>query len=278
VPGPIDFEWSREPPVAEVPRTDYSVRWTGQLLAPESGRYALHTLSDDGVRLWLGHTGASAAPLIDDWSEHEPTWDRAEIELEAGKAYPLRLEYHQGGRGADPLCWTRPSQQSRTRELVNELLRRARQDGTTLCFLDRADRWAGALAAAGALQYAGRLDHGKYWLGGGFLAREHQLFSGLPTGALGGPWQELVHYGANRFGLRLSGEECLCFCVSDHQHEPATAVGVVPCGKGRILLSTLDIVRSLNVGWDAASNSYAQGPADVTRRYFVNVVQWAGAR
>ncbi|HEX5009826.1 MAG TPA: PA14 domain-containing protein, partial [Planctomycetota bacterium] len=276
--GPIDFEWSREPPAAGLERTNYSARWTGELLAPESGRYAFHTLSDDGLRLWVGHAGAAAAPLIDDWSEHEPTWDRGEIELEAGKAYPLRLEYHQSEGGAQiRLCWTRPSQQQRTRDLVAELLRRA-NDGATLCFLDRADRWAGALAAAGAVQYAGRLDHGKYWLGGGFLAREHHLFSGLPTGALGGPWQELVHYGANRFGLRLSGEECLCFCVSDHQHEPATAVGVVPCGKGRILLSTLDVVRSLNVGWDAASNTYAQGPADATRRYLVNVLQWAGAR
>jgi hypothetical protein len=199
--------------------------------------------------------------------------------LRAGQYYPFRLQYHQSEGGAQiRLCWTRPSQQARTVDLVNDLLRRARADGTTLCFLDKADRWAGALATAGALQYAGRLDHGKYWLGGGFLAREHQLFSGLPTGALGGPWQELVHYGANRFGLQLSGEECLAFCVSDHQHEPATAVGVVPCGKGRILLSTLDIVRSLNLGWDAVSNSYVQGPADVTRRYFVNVVQWAGAR
>jgi hypothetical protein len=131
------------------------------------------------------------------------------------------------------------------------------------------------------------MDEGKYWLGGGTLLRPHQLFSGLPAdGALSGPWQEFAQYGANRFGLRLEGEQCLAFCVSDHQHEPATAVGIVPCGKGKILLSTFDVVRSLNYGFttdplpgtDDPAPRFAPGPADVTRRYFMNVLQWAGAK
>ena len=275
----IDADLSRVPPLPDMPRTDYEVTWQGVLWPKESGRYAIHVLSDDGVRLWIGEPDRSrtpvvdvseVAPLIDNWEEHEPTWDRAEIDLEVGRAYPLRLEYCQREGGAQiKLCWTRPSQQGKSAALVADLLRRAREDGTTLCFLDKADRWATALARAGALEYGGKLEHGKYWLGGGFLAREHQLFHGLPTGALGRVWQESVQYGATRFGLRLSDEECLCFCVSDHQHEPATAVGVVPCGKGRILLSTLDLYRTLNG---------PPGPADATRRYFVNVVQWAGAR
>ena len=284
----IDFEWSRDPPTPWLPRTNYEVEWNGWLRPSESGHFALQTLSDDGVQLWLGdgvleddvwpdgflgspgRDAASRAPLIDNWDEHEPTWDRAEVELRAGVAYPLRLRYSQRDGGAQiRLCWTRPSQQSKSALLVAELLRRAREDGTTLCFLANTDRWAAALAQAGAITYGGPLVHGKYWLGGGFAARPHQLFNGLPTGALGREWQELIQYGATRLGLRLEGEECLAFCWSDHQPEPATAVGVVPCGKGRILLSTLDVARSLNG---------PAGPADVTRRYFVNVLQWAGAR
>ncbi len=284
----IDFEWSRDPPTPWLPRTNYEVEWNGWLRPSESGHFALQTLSDDGVQLWLGdgvleddvwpdgflgspgRDAASRAPLIDNWDEHEPTWDRAEVELRAGVAYPLRLRYSQREGGAQiRLCWTRPSQKSKSALLVAELLRRAREDGTSLCFLANTDRWAAALADAGAITYDGPLLHGKYWLGGGFAARSHQLFNGLPTGALGREWQELVQYGATRLGLRLEGEECLAFCWSEHQPEPATAVGVVPCGKGRILLSTLDVARSLNG---------PAGPADVTRRYFVNVLQWAGAR
>lgn len=261
----IDFEWSRDPPLPGLPRTHYTALWEGRLRAGEDGRHALHVLSDDGVRVWVGPD-----LVIDNWEEHEPTWDRAEVELLAGQLEPLRIEYRQREGGAQlRLCWTRPSQRARTAAMVGDLLRRAREDGTRIAILAGAERWAAALAAAGALRYEGVLRHGKYWLGGAFAAREHQVFNGLPTGALGREWQEFLQYGAVRTGLRLEGEECLAFCVSDHQPEPATAVGVVACGKGRLLLSTFDTVRSLNG---------PPGPADVTRRWFVNVLQWCGAR
>ncbi|MBM3984822.1 MAG: hypothetical protein FJ296_03895, partial [Planctomycetes bacterium] len=149
----IDFEWSRDPPAPDLPRTNYTLRWEGRLLARESGRHALHTLSDDGVRVWVGPD-----LVIDNWEEHEPTWDRAEVELLVGQAKPLRIEYRQREGGAQiRLCWTRPSQKAGSRALVDELLRRAREDGTTLCFLANAERWAAALAEAGALGYAGPL-------------------------------------------------------------------------------------------------------------------------
>lgn len=286
-PGAIDFDWSREPPISSLDRTNYCVRWEGLILATESGKYTIHVQSDDGVRLWLG-SSLVVPPNIDNWTEHEPTWDRCEIELQAGETRLLRLEYRQSDGGAKiQLCWTPPSAKAKSKAFVTNLLKRARQDGTRLCFLVNADRWAAALAEAGAVKYRGRMDHGKYWLGGGFLLREHQLFNGLPSsGAMSGPWQEFVQYGANRFGLRLDGEECLAFSVSDHQHEPATSVGIVPCGKGKILLSTLDVVRSLNAGFtaeplpgtDTPAPRFAPGPADVTRRYVMNVLQWAGAK
>ena len=63
-------------------------------------------------------------------------------------------------------------------------------------------------------------------------------------------------------------------------------MGIVPCGKGKILFSTLDVVRSLNAGFTAEplpgteepAPRFAPGPADVTRRYLMNVLQWAGAK
>jgi hypothetical protein len=74
-----------------------------------------------------------------------------------------------------------------------------------------------------------------------------------------------VHYGAQRFGLLLSGDEAVIGCVSGHQFRPATALGVIPAGKGRIVLSTLDILRTLNG---------PPGPGDVVRKLFSNLLSW----
>jgi len=262
----LDFDWSRGEPDPAVGPTDFAVRWDGALTPPESGAYVLHTASDDAVRVWL-----DGALVIDHWEEHTPAYARSEpLALQAGRAHPLRVEYRQrDGLSMVKLLWTRPERRARVSGLLDELLRRAREDGTTLVFLDRADVWAEQLAARGVLRYDGKLEHGRYWMGGGFFARdEHPILRRLPAGgALGRPWQELVHYGRQRSGLWLHDEEVVIGCVSDHQPRPATALGIVRAGKGRILLSTLDMLRPLNA---------PPGPADLVRKLFCNVVAWAG--
>lgn len=75
-------------------RNDFSVRWTGTVTPKVSETYTFTTLSDDGVRLWVG-----GKPLIDDWAGHGATEDTGTITLQAGHRYPIRLEYFQGGGG-----------------------------------------------------------------------------------------------------------------------------------------------------------------------------------
>ena len=102
----LDFNWSREGPVKDVPREFISVRWTGAVEPQFSELYTFHTLSDDGVRLWVNDR-----LLIDNWTDHGPTEDTGSIQLEAGKRYNLRLEYYQGGGEAVlKLLWSSPSQ------------------------------------------------------------------------------------------------------------------------------------------------------------------------
>lgn len=265
--GVLDFEWSRQEPAPDIGTSDWIARWEGTLTAPESGPYLLHTLSDDGVRLWL-----DGALLIDHWDTHGPEYDRVgPIELVAGESHALRVEYWQTDKAATlKLQWTTPARLAETATTVDECVRRARQDGTTILALWRADVWARLLAERGLVQYDGRLDQGRYWLGGGFVARPHPILNGLPSGgALGRPYQELVQYGAQRYGLYLSGEECVIGCVSDHKFRPATALGVITAGRGRIVLSTLDILRTLNG---------PPGPRDVVRKLFTNLVSWGAER
>src|SRR5580658_4929080 len=60
----INFNWDSGSPAPGVGNSDYSVQWTGQLLAPATGTYSISTTSDDGVRMWLG-----PAEIINDFTD-----------------------------------------------------------------------------------------------------------------------------------------------------------------------------------------------------------------
>ncbi len=75
-------------------KQNLSVRWTGVVSAPQSGDYTFTTLSDDGVRLSIG-----SKLVIDNWTPHGTTEDKATIHLNAGQSVPIKLEYFQGGGG-----------------------------------------------------------------------------------------------------------------------------------------------------------------------------------
>ena len=75
-------------PAASWPRTgrsrndDFSVRWTGQLVPPVSGRYELTVTGDDGFRL-----DVDGKRVIDEWTTTPRARARsATLDLEAGKA------------------------------------------------------------------------------------------------------------------------------------------------------------------------------------------------
>ncbi|HYE07756.1 MAG TPA: PA14 domain-containing protein [Planctomycetota bacterium] len=92
--GVIDFVHGGTEIVKGGPNQSFSVRWSGSILAPESGEYVFSTESDDGVRLWVGDR-----KLIDNWTAHGTTVDKGAMTLAAGQRYPIRLEYFQGAGG-----------------------------------------------------------------------------------------------------------------------------------------------------------------------------------
>ena len=88
----------------------FAARWTGRLDPPATGSYVLATVSDDGVRLRL-----DGRLVIDNWTEHGPTEDRATVDLVAGRPVELELEYYQASGGATVrLRWTRPDGETET--------------------------------------------------------------------------------------------------------------------------------------------------------------------
>ncbi len=84
----IAFDWgeSRGP---EGLTDRFSVRWSGYLRVPRTGRYLLETQSDNGVRLSI-----DGRPVILNWNAHASSSDLAVCELEAG-FHRIVLEYFE---------------------------------------------------------------------------------------------------------------------------------------------------------------------------------------
>ena len=102
-PG-VNFDWHGGSPADEVSPDRFSVRWTGALIPPRSGRYILGTTSDDGVRLYLDDR-----LVIDDWRDHAIETRQFQIALEGGRKYQLRLEFYEnGGDAVAKLGWVAP--------------------------------------------------------------------------------------------------------------------------------------------------------------------------
>lgn len=77
----------------------FSIRWQGSLVAPDTGAYEIVVHSDHSVRLFLND---SRRPLIDAWVKSgSDTAFRAPIFLVAGRAYPIRLEFSKSTQGVD---------------------------------------------------------------------------------------------------------------------------------------------------------------------------------
>ena len=81
----------------------YSVRWTGFLTPAESGNYRLGL---DGCldRLWL-----DGKMIVEDRKSHDSRPAVAEVALEKGHRYELKIEYLQGRTRGVKLVWTRLS-------------------------------------------------------------------------------------------------------------------------------------------------------------------------
>lgn len=100
----VDFAWGLGSPDSSVGVDTFSARWTGKVLANQTGTHTFHTQSDDGVRLWVNNQ-----LLIDNWGPHTLADNTATISLTAGQKYSIRLEYRDVDSIATlRLLWARP--------------------------------------------------------------------------------------------------------------------------------------------------------------------------
>ncbi len=113
----IGFRWDRGSPTDNLmargeagpgqglPADNFSIRWSGQLLPPVSGTYRIEAAANDGFRLYL-----DGRLLLDHWQPSDRLRaDSVSVELEAGRAYNVKMEYYDGERDAGVrLAWNMP--------------------------------------------------------------------------------------------------------------------------------------------------------------------------
>ncbi len=103
----IDFAWGFSGVSPELSK-NYSVRWTGVIVPPETADYLIGFTGQDGYRLWLDDQ-----PLVEDWTTHRPsTTQTNKVHLVKGQSHAIKIEYFQTVRGAEArLLWSVPGKQ-----------------------------------------------------------------------------------------------------------------------------------------------------------------------
>jgi beta-glucosidase len=133
----VNFDWGMLSPAPGVPADNFSARWTGKLVAAVSGKYHFGAIADDGVRIYL-----DGKLIAEDWTEHAPTTVAAEVVLEAGKSYDLKMEYYEGKIGAvAKLAWKPPA--TTDESLHTEAVRTAKQADAVVMVLGLSSRLEG---------------------------------------------------------------------------------------------------------------------------------------
>ncbi len=116
----IDMVWKDTTPLAGQWGDAFAVRWTGCLVPPVSGTYRLGVHGFSGYRLFL-----EGKLLVEFEGTHHPVTRTERVELEAGRFYPIWLDFMS--EGLDPqvqLVWAPPA---------------ARQQATALEVAEKAD-------------------------------------------------------------------------------------------------------------------------------------------
>jgi beta-glucosidase len=116
----VNFDWFTNPPVPQLPMDNFSARWTGKLVPAVSGTYQLGARADDGVRVYLDDQ-----LLIDAWRDGGGKTATKAVELQAGRAYKIRMEHYDRYAAATAkLVWSPPQFAQTMRE---EALGKARE-------------------------------------------------------------------------------------------------------------------------------------------------------
>ncbi|WP_294280933.1 beta-glucosidase [uncultured Chryseobacterium sp.] len=98
----LNFKWTLYSPNPEKLQPDqYSVRWKGQLEAPETGKYQVGLRGNDGFRMYL-----NGKLMIDQWEKLSYSTKTVEVDFVKGQKYDLTVEFREDrGEANIELVW-----------------------------------------------------------------------------------------------------------------------------------------------------------------------------
>ena len=101
----IDYDWGEAAPFIGMNSDRFSVRWIGTLTPQFTEHYTFHTVTDDGVRLYI-----NTNIIIDAWKEEFMNLASIPMVLYAGQRYDFRMEvFDNTARAISKLYWSSPS-------------------------------------------------------------------------------------------------------------------------------------------------------------------------
>lgn len=130
----IDFDWQDGAPRADMDDDNFGVRWTGYLAPPATGRYQLGATGLNAFEVYLDGKRLAARDSV-----HERGYQYETVDLQAGKLYPIRVDFHEVHGDADiHLVWAPPHP-----GYEDEAVKVARQADVVLMFLGLSPRLEG---------------------------------------------------------------------------------------------------------------------------------------
>lgn len=107
----VDFNVGPGSPVKGVNSDNFSARWTGKIVPPQTGTYRFTFPTDDGIRMWINDQ-----QVLNEWGSHVGDFESAPVELKEGEPVSVRIEYQEiNGEARCTMNWTKPD---RRREKV----------------------------------------------------------------------------------------------------------------------------------------------------------------
>jgi cytochrome c553 len=98
----VKFDFAEKSPVeGKIEPHEFSIRWSGSLLAPDTGEYEFIVKTEHAARLWVNNHDFNK-PLIDAWVKSgKDTEFKGTLYLVGGRVYPLKLEFSKAKQGVD---------------------------------------------------------------------------------------------------------------------------------------------------------------------------------
>jgi beta-glucosidase len=122
----INFDWGNGSPFSDFPNDNFSVRWTGELMAPLTGEFLIDIVSDDGVRFYINDS-----LVINDWIDHSAQSNTYKFHFEKNISYKIKLEYYENeGDALIKLGWKLPDD-----NLLNKAIIAAKNSDVAILFV-----------------------------------------------------------------------------------------------------------------------------------------------